>query len=111
MADEAAEQRIAIGLAGPDPLALARELLARDLWPGGPGAVPAKLRVDQEKKPATGDWLTTWAPRAERALSAYFRESPDEYLLVRPGLATLARFRFPADPERVLDLLAGLPFT
>lgn len=101
------ETRIAVGLEGPDPLALGRALLDRGLWPE---AVPRELQVDQAEKKAGAGWLETWAPQARRTLSAYFRQDPDEYLLVRPGLATLARFRFPHDPQKALELLAALPF-
>jgi hypothetical protein len=101
------EQRIAIGLAGPDPLALARALLARGLW----GKAVPQVQVDQEDREAGDDWLERWAPTARRTFTAYFRESPDEYLIVRPGLATLARFAARPEPAAVLALLAELPFT
>lgn len=102
------QQHIAVGLEGPDRQAIARALLERGLWEG---PVPQKLMVDHEEKRADAGWLEAWAPQAKQGVAATFRKHPKEYLLVRPGLATLARFRFAADPEKALELLAGLPFT
>ena len=104
----AEQQHIAVGLEGPDRLAVARTLLERGLWES---PVPQKLMVDHEEKKPEADWLETWAPQAKQGTAATFRKYPKEYLLVRPGLATLARFPFTVDPKKVLELLAGLPFT
>jgi hypothetical protein len=102
------EQHIAAGLEGPDRLALARALVERGLWES---PVPAELRVDYEDRSPAPGWLETWVPEARQGVVARFRDEPEEYLLVRPGMATLARFGFALDPRQVLDLLAGLPFT
>jgi hypothetical protein len=102
------ERHIAIGLDGPDPLALAQALLERGLWES---PVPRELRVDYEDRPPEPGWLETWVPGAESAVVARFADEPEEYLIVRPGSATLARFRQAPAPEKVLELLAGLPFT
>lgn len=102
------EQHIAIGLDGPDRLALARTLLESGLWQS---PVPAELRVDYEDRQPEPGWLETWVPGARQSVVGRFRDEPEEYLLVRPGMATLARFRFALDPAKVLELLAGLPFT
>jgi hypothetical protein len=96
------------GLSGPDPLEIARALLARRIYGEAP---PAALRVDMAQKSPSLDWLERWAPRCKRTISARYGSHLDDYLIYHRDHIVQAAFNFPRSPEAVLALLTELPFT
>ena len=99
------EMPLAVGLQGPDPLAIARAL--RELGPWK--ETPTEVDVDIRSRKVSDDWLEAWAPRAADSVVATFG-ADDRYRVYKPGAIVLAGCAAPRDPAAVLDLLSGVPF-
>jgi hypothetical protein len=99
-----------LGLSGPDLSSICTALAGTDLWGSGP---PATLLVDDKPRKVKGDWVTTALAAARRDVSAEWEGANGRVWLsvMKERIVQLTRFGFELDPERMLAVLAQVPFT
>src|SRR5215813_5577549 len=97
---------LALGLAGPDLVTIARRVQEVFLPNAG---LPDSLYVNGKKK-VTADWLEKWTSQSRDFMRAKWEDR--DWIRLDPG--TIVKIwveNYELDPRNVLESLSGIPFT
>jgi hypothetical protein len=104
-----ASMRLEASFSGPELTALVERLVADQRL--GFGTPPLELRVDNQDKPPSMDWVAQWVPSCRRSVTAAWDADYARYVSYTKG--TIAKIGVPGAPKSLpatLQLLEALPF-